>query len=208
VNSAKARLAGLALLDRALNSITDEELDALLGALPDDHRTAVRRMSGIADEDDVTSEEITSAIRSTASRGRMNGDLDRIAGVLTDPCLADCIEQLGPNADLPTEDDLLGVTPGLAERHGVATVRLMLAAAVAGEAPASPTITRLLKHDEVLALPAVQQTAAVRPAVPAPTPEESAERDAVKAKRKEERKRKQAEQAARRAQAEQARRKH
>ena len=135
----------------------------------------------------------------------MNGNLERIAGVVSDPCLADCIEQLGDRADLPAEEDLLEVAPGLVERHGVGMVRVMLAAAVAGEAPASPAIVHILKHDEVLALPAATPAPAPAPA-PEMTPEEVAEREQIRERRKEERKAKQAAQAARREQAAKARR--
>ena len=84
----------------------------------------------------------------------MSGALEQISTVLTDVCLADCIEQLGENSDNPSEENLAEVTPGLIERHGLPTVRLTLAASVAGEAAASALLTRLLKHDEVLGLPA------------------------------------------------------
>ena len=239
MNTAKARLAGIALLDRAFIHLSDDELATLIARLPGDHRTAIHRLVGMPDpvtsgdadddaDDDAEADEadgaeadgadadeasadaavdpeLVASVRSVAAKGRMNGDLERLAGVLTDPCLADCIEQLGENADLPSEEDLLEVTPGLVERHGLGVVRLMLAAVVVGEAPASPAIVRLLKHDETLALPA---------AAPAPaqivtksmTPEELAERERIKARRKEDRRQKQAEQAARRAQAADARR--
>ena len=222
MNTAKARLAGIALLDRAFIHLSDDELATLIARLPGDHRTAIHRLAGMPDPvtsgdaddeaeadgasaDAAVDPELVASVRSVAAKGRMNGDLERLAGVLTDPCLADCIEQLGENADLPSEEDLLEVTPGLVERHGLGVVRLMLAAVVVGEAPASPAIVRLLKHDETLALPA---------AAPAPaqivtksmTPEELAERERIKARRKEDRRQKQAEQAARRAQAADARR--
>jgi hypothetical protein len=91
----------------------------------------------------------------------MSGPLEQISTVLTDPCLADCIEQLGDNSDNPSEEDLAEVTPGLIERHGLPTVRLTLASSVAGDAAASVLLTRLLKHDEVLALPPESEPAPV-----------------------------------------------
>lgn len=242
VNTAKVRLAGIALLDRAFVNLSDDELANLLTSLPDDHRAAVCRIAGLPPEtltstggdggeeagdddgadgddanvdgagkdDDVTDaaavdDDVVPAVRAAASKGRMNGQLEQLAGVLTDVCLADCIEQLGDQADLPSEDDLLRVAPGLAERHGLGVVRLMLASAVAGEAPASPAIIRLLKHDETLALPAAAP-ARPQPAAKAMSAEELAERERIKARRKEDRRQKQAEQAARRAQAAEARR--
>ena len=210
MNTAKARIAGIALLDRAFTHLPDDDLETVLSALPEDHVTALQRLahtSGGSDngESELSGQELVDALRVAGTKGRMNGNLERIAGVLTDPCLADCIEKLGDKADLPTEDDLLEVAPGLVERHGVGMVRVMLASAVAGEAPASPAIIHILKHDDVLALPP-----AAPPAAPAPakelTPEEAAEREQIRERRKEEKKAKQAAQAARREQAAKARR--
>ena len=208
MNTAKAHIAGIALLDRAFTHLPDDDLEALLTTLPEDHVVALRRMAHQAadgDNEELEGRELVDALRATATKGRMNGNLERIAGVVSDPCLADCIEQLGDKADLPTEDDLLEVAPGLVERHGVGVVRVMLAAAVAGEAPASPGIIHILKHDEVLALPPVAPATATA-TTKALTPEELAEREQIRERRKEERKAKQAEQAARREQAARARR--
>jgi hypothetical protein len=149
----KNRLQALALLDRALTATTDEELEALVATLPDDHRDAIDKICGARAGGFEDPSARTLAIRSTAARGRMSGALEQICTVLTDPCLADCIEQLGDNSDNPSEEDLAEVTPGLIERHGLATVRLTLAASVAGDATASALLTRLLKNDEVLAIP-------------------------------------------------------
>ena len=211
MNTAKARIAGIALLDRAFTHLPDDDLETVLSALPDDHVTALQRLahtSGGSDngESEPSGQELVDALRVAATKGRMNGNLERIAGVLTDPCLADCVEQLGDKADLPTEDDLLEVAPRLVERHGVGLVRVMLASAVAGEAPASPAIIRILKHDDVLALPAAAPPTATPPPAKAVSPEEAAERERIRERRKEERKAKQAEQAARREQAAKARR--
>ena len=112
------------------------------------------------------------------------------------PVLLATAAQLGDRADMPSEDDLLEVAPGLIERHGVGVVRIMLAAAVTGEAPASPAIIRILKHDETLALPAPAPVSSPPP-VKAMSAEEAAERERIKERRKEERRQKQAEQAAR-----------
>jgi hypothetical protein len=157
----KNRLQALALLERALSAMTDEELDALVATLPDDHRTAIDKICGARDGGFEDPAARTLAIRTTAARGRMSGPLEQISTVLTDPCLADCIEQLGDNSDNPSEEDLAEVTPGLIERHGLPTVRLTLASSVAGDAAASVLLTRLLKHDEVLALPPESEPAPV-----------------------------------------------
>jgi hypothetical protein len=149
----KNRLQALALLDRAISAMTDAELEALVAALPDDHRAAIDKVCGAREGGFEDPAARTLAIRATAARGRMSGALEQISTVLTDVCLADCIEKLGENADNPSEEDLAEVTPGLIERHGLPTVRLTLAASVAGDAAASVLLTRLLKHDEVLGLP-------------------------------------------------------
>lgn len=191
----KNRLQALSLLDRALLAMTDAELDALVASLPDDHRQAIDRLSGARDDsgfEDPAARIV--ALRSTVARGRMTGVLEQLTTVLTDACLADGIEQLGDASDNPTEDDLAEVTPGLIERHGLATVRLTLATSIAGEAAASVVLTRLLKHDEVLALPARE----VEPTAPVVLAREAD--DDTKARRKAAKERKQAESRLRREQ--------
>ena len=206
MNAAKARLAGIALLDRAFGHLPDDELETLTTTLPEEHRGALQRLVGVVEGDDeLQGAELVEAIRTVATKGRMNGNLERLTQVVSEPCLADCVEQLGDRADMPSEADLLEVAPGLVERHGIGIVRVMLAAAVAGEAPASPAIIRILKHDETLALPAPSPTPSPAP-VKALSAEEAAERERIRERRKEERRQKQAEQAARREQAARARR--
>ena len=189
----KNRLQALTLLDRALSAITDAELETIVAGLPDDHRAGLDELCGAREGGFTDPAARTLAIRATAARGRVNGDLERIATVLTDPCLARCIDDLGDNADNPTEDQLLAVTPGLVDAYGAPLVRLMLATSVAGEASASVMLMRLLKHHEQFALP---------PAAPVETtvmPARVAD-DEVKAKRKALKDKKQAEARARREQ--------
>jgi hypothetical protein len=185
----KTRLQSLVLLDRALAATTDEEIEALVTGLDDDHREAIERLA-----DGVTPE----AIREAASKGRVNGTLESLAVVLADACLADCIEQLGDHADNPTSDQLREVLPGVIERHGLACTRLMLATTVAGEAPASAIVRDLLKHDDDIKLPPMEP----RPIAPVVEVQRGsdAEREAVKAKRRELKLRRQAEARARREQ--------
>ena len=193
----KERLQALGLLDRALAATTDDEIEALLAALDDDHREAVERLA----------EGITPvAIREAAAKGRVNGTLEGIAVVLADACLADCIEQLGDHADNPTSDQLREVLPGLVERHGLACTRLMLATTVVGEAPASAIVRDLLKHDDDVKLPPMEP----RPIAPVIETQRgsAAEREAVKAKRREVKLRRQAEARARREQSARARHHH
>jgi hypothetical protein len=189
----KNRLQALSLLDRALLAMTDEELETLVASLPDDHREAIDSLCDARDGGFSEPAARTLAIRSAVARGRMNGVLEQVATVLTDPCLADCITALGDSSDNPTEDELQAVVPGLVETHGLATVRLTFAASVAGEAAASVILTRLLKNDEVLALPP-----AAAPAAPTVLTKEVD--DETKAKRKAAKERKQAEARARREQ--------
>ena len=191
-------MMAISLLDRAFAATSDDELATLIAALPEDHLSALRHIAGVRDE--VAPDEIVPDVRTAGVKGRINADLERIAVLLTDACLADCITALGDKADLPSHDDLQGVIPGLVETYGVPTVRLMLASVVAGDAPASPTIVKILKTDEVVQLPAVEART-IAPVLPPRHDEE--ERARLKAQRKE---RKAAEQAAARARREQAER--
>lgn len=176
VNKVKTHLQALSLLDRAFVALTDAELEALFASLPEDHQKAVDELCGSADGF-ADAEARNLAMRTAVTRGRLNGELEKITTVLTDPSLAECIEMLGENADFPTEAQILEVTPTLIDKYGVATVRLMLAGAIAGEAKAAPTLTHLLKHHETLALPKVEIE--FTPALPARKAD-----DDVKAKRK------------------------
>ncbi len=191
MNTTKAHIAALSLLDRALIATTDDELAALMAGLPEDHVSAIKKISGVREDDaPATSDELVAAVRGAAHKGRLNGDLQRLGVVLTDACLAECVEQLGENADLPSEDDLNAVMPGLVETHGVGAVRLMLAATVVGEAPASATIIGMLKNDELVKLPPAE----LKPLAPLlPPKQDDADRLAIKAQRKERKLQEQAE---------------
>ena len=178
MNTTKAHIAALSLLDRALLAMTDDEMAALLAGLPEDHITAVKRLCDLHDEDD----DLVAAVRVAAHKGRLTGALPRLGVVMSDACLADCVEQLGDAADMPTEDELQAVIPGLIERHGLGTVRLMLAATVVGEAPVSAIIVGLLKTDEVVKL-APMELKPLAPLLPAKV--DDAERLRLKALRKE-----------------------
>jgi hypothetical protein len=196
VNQVKTRLQSLGLLDRTFSVATDDDLTALVSALDEDHADALVELIG-ADTDVVH-------IRDAVSRGRLDGTMEGIALVLTDACLADCIEQLGDHAEHPSTEDLNEVLPGLVERHGVPAVRMMLAATVAGEANATPIIRDILKNDDVLKLPPVE-TRSVVPQLPT-SGGDDAEREALKERRREAKARKQAEAQARREQSAKARR--
>ncbi len=194
MNQVKNRLQALGLIDRAFQSTTDDELDGAIEALGDEHRDAIDELLGGAAEGSVDAESIRTAI----AKGRMDGTMESIALVLTDACLADCIEQLGDSADHPSSDELRDVLPGLIERHGTGITQVMLASTVAGEAPAAAIIRDLLKHDDLVKLPPPAATS--RGPIPRAPKVDDAEREAIKAKRKEMKRQKQAEARARREQ--------
>ncbi|MGA1436064.1 MAG: hypothetical protein ACO35F_01155, partial [Ilumatobacteraceae bacterium] len=89
---------------------------------------------------------------------------------------------------------------GIIERHGIAATRIMLAATIAGEAPAAAIIREILKSDETLGLPAVESSSVV----PLRAENASDDRDELKARRKEAKAKKQAEARARKEQAQRA----
>lgn len=149
VNQMKNRMQALGLLDRAFKAASDAELSDAIEKLDDDHREGIE-----AFVDDLSPDGIRTAVKS----GRIDGSMEAIAAVLTDLCLADCIEQLGDHAESPSTEQLREINPGLVEKHGVASVRIMLASTVAGEAPAAAIIRELLKSDELVALPKAEQT--------------------------------------------------
>jgi len=177
----KTRLQSLGLLDRAMRAITDEELATAIDGLDDDHREALERVVGGSSEVD--------AVRAALTKGRIDGTMESVAMVITDASLADCIKELGDHADNPSRDQLQQVLPGLIERHGLGVTRAMLASTVAGEAQAAPVIRDLLKHDETVKLPAVEP----RPSGPiARAPQvPDAEREALRARRQEQKRKKQ-----------------
>jgi hypothetical protein len=144
----KNRMQALGLLDRSFKAATDDELAAAVEALDDDHREGLESLV-----EELTPDGVRAGVRS----GRIDGGMEAIAAVLTDLCLADCIEQLGEHADNPSTDQLKDVLPGVVERHGVAVTRIMLASTVAGEAPASAIIRDLLKSDDLVALPKAEE---------------------------------------------------
>ncbi|MEM9515095.1 MAG: hypothetical protein AAGA42_09585 [Actinomycetota bacterium] len=196
MNQMKNRMQALGLLDRSFKAATDDELSALLDALDDDHRDGVASLV-----DEITVDGVREGVRA----GRIDGGMEAIAAVVTDACLADCIEQLGDHADNPSSDQLREVLPGIVERHGVAATRIMLASTVAGEAPASAIIRDLLKTDETVQLPKVEQ-AQRAPLID--TSKRSADEQAeLRAKRAEARKAKKDAERARRAQSQADRRK-
>jgi len=149
VNQVKNRMQALGLLDRSIKAATDDELTSGIETLDDDHREGLE--SFVEGDLDVDS------LRAGVKAGRIDGSMEAIAAILTDAALADCIEQLGDHADNPSTDQLKEVLPGIIERHGLALTRIMLASTVAGEAPASAIIRDLLKNDDELALPKVEE---------------------------------------------------
>lgn len=185
MNQAKTRLQSLGTLDRTLAALPDDALVAAVEALNEEHREAFDGLVG----GEPGAAPDPEKIRAAAQSGRLDGTLESIALLLTDQALADCIEQLGDHAEMPSSEQLREVLPGLVERHGLGIVQLMLASTVAGEAPAAPIIRDLLKNDELVKLPPVE---------PKPLPKlietdtrSAEEREALKAKRAEAKKAKQ-----------------
>jgi hypothetical protein len=190
VNQMKNRMQALGLLDRSFKAATDDELAAAIEALDDDHRDGL---------DEFVDELSPDGVREGVKAGRIDGGMEAIAAIVTDACLADCIEQLGNHADNPSTAQLREVLPGVIERHGLATTRIMLASTVAGEAPAAAIIRDLLKHDETLALPKADEVH-VAPLVDTRRHSED-EQQELRAKRAAARKAKQDAERARKAQA-------
>ena len=166
-------MQALGLLDRAFRATTDDELTTVTDALDDDHREALESF---------VEETTPYGVRDGVRAGRIDGGMEAIAAILGDACLADCIERLGDHADNPSTDQLREVLPDLVETHGVGITRVMLAATVVGEAPASAIIRDLLKSDELVALPKTEEA----PMMPVlDTSKRSAdEQDALREKRK------------------------
>jgi len=186
----KNRMQALGLLDRSFKAATDDELAAAIEQLDDDHREGLESFV-----DEVTPAGVREGVKS----GRIDGGMEAIAAVISDLCLADCIEQLGDHADNPSTDQLKEVLPGIVERHGVAVTRIMLASTVAGEAPASAIIRDLLKSDELVALPKADEVT-IAPLIDTKKRSDD-EQAALKAKRAEAKAAKKEAERARRAQA-------
>jgi hypothetical protein len=201
----KTRLQSLGLLDRAFRATTDDELAALVAGLGDDHREALERLVADGQGGQAGAEATPEAIRAAVHKGRMNGEMESIAMLLTDAALTDCIEKLGDHADNPTSEQLTEVLPGVVERHGLAVTRMMLASTVAGEAAASVVIRELLKNDELVKLPKEEPRRIVPAAERNAEPDVDPEREALKAKRAEAKRRKQEAAAQRRKQSAEAR---
>lgn len=195
MNQVKSRLQALGLLDRAFANASDEELNSAAEALNDEQREALDDLVGGSAD--------AAAIRTAIVSGRLDGTMESAALVLTDACLAECIEGLGEHADHPSTAQLRGVIPDLVGHHGKAITQLMLASTVAGEAPASPIIRDLLKNDDDIKLPPATPKP-MSPIVQAPKVDPD-ERAAIKAKRKEMKLHKQDEARRRREQADAAR---
>ena len=176
MNQTKNRMQALGLLDRSFKAATDDELATAIAALDDDHREGLESFVEAATPD---------GVRTGVKAGRINGDMEAIAAIVTDLCLADCIKELGDNADNPSTEQLTDVLPGIIEGHGVAITRIMLASTVAGEAPASAIIRDLLKSNELVALPKAEEVT-IAPLIDTSkrSPEEQAEMKAKRAEAK------------------------
>jgi hypothetical protein len=196
VNQMKNRMQALGLLDRSFKAASDGEMQKAVDALGDDHREGLATFA-----ESMTVDGVRAGVKS----GRIDGGMEAIAAILTDAALADCITELGDNADNPSSDQLREVLPGIVERHGLGITRIMLASTVAGDAPASAIIRDLLKNDDSLALPKAPDVE-IAPLID--TSKRSADEQAeVRAKRKALKKEKQEAERTRRAQSAASRRK-
>jgi hypothetical protein len=146
VTTSKNRVLQLQLLVRELTAIDDAELASTVASLPEESQAFLHRVSRSAQDGPLN----VPSLRGNAISGKLRGTLEQVVAVVSDACLSDCIEALGESADLPSQEDLERVIPALVERHGRNVTRLMLASAVAGEAPAGPTIQKLLKSSPLL----------------------------------------------------------
>ena len=179
MNEVKNRLSALSMLDRAFRRLPDEQIADLYESLNEEGQAAVRLVASVVDED-LEMSALLEAIRVSVAKGRINGDLERMALLLTDQCLVDCIAALGDNSDDPSEENLREVLPAIIEEHTLPVTQVMLASVVTGEATASPRITRLLKYDDEFKLP--PPVAVMAP--PPPLKVDDAERLALKEQRK------------------------
>ncbi len=107
MNQTKNRMQALGLLDRSFKAATDDELATAIEALDDDHREGLDSFVEAATPD---------GVRTAVKAGRINGDMEAIAAIISDLCLADCIKELGDHADNPSTDQLKAVLPGIVER--------------------------------------------------------------------------------------------
>lgn len=156
MNQMKTRLAALNLLDRAWQAMSDDDLATLIGTLPDGHVETLDQLAEAPAGGFTETDSRVLALRAAVARGRVNGVMEQICTIVTDPALAECITALGDHADNPSEEQLFAVTPDLVDKYGVPAMRLMFASAVAGEAAASPMLIALLKTSDQFALPVVE----------------------------------------------------
>lgn len=181
MNQVKNRLAALAMLDRAFRLLDDARIGELYESLEEESQDAIQHVASVKGQE-LDTAAMVAAIKSSAAKGRMNGDLERLAILLTDKCLSDCIEALGDRADAPNEAELRAVLPAIIATHTLPVAQVMMASVVTGEALASPIITRLLKSDDAWKLPPVGPSTAA-PA-PVSNPVDDAARQALKEQRR------------------------
>lgn len=181
MNQVKNRLAALSMLDRAFRLLDDARIGSLYESLEEESQDAVQHVASVKGQD-LDTGALVAAVKASAAKGRMNGDLERLSILLTDSCLSDCIEALGDRADDPSEAELRAILPDVIDKHTLPVTQVMLASVVTGEALASPIITRILKSDEAWKLPPAEPVTAAPSPVRNPT--EDAARQALKEQRR------------------------
>jgi hypothetical protein len=152
VNGVKSKdhVIRLARLESELRAAPDSELASLVKGAGPEAQEYLASIAAPQDGDEIVN---ISTLRGVMTRGRMKGVPDRIMAALTEPCLEACVAALGDKADLPSEADLMAVTPGLVATWGRSTTRMMFAAAALSEAPAAAAIMKTLRNDPALAAP-------------------------------------------------------
>lgn len=181
MNQVKNRLAALSMLDRAFRLLDEARIGSLYESLEEESRDAVQHVASVKGQD-LDTAALVAAVKASATKGRMNGDLERLSILLTDACLTDCIEALGDRADDPSEAELRAVLPDIIKKHTLPVTQVMLASVVTGEALASPIITRILKSDESWKLPPAEPVTAT--SAPVRNSAEDADRQALKEQRR------------------------
>ena len=137
MNEVKNRLSALSMLDRAFRRLPDEQIANLFESLNEESQAAVRLVASVVDED-LEMSALIEAIRVSVAKGRINGDLERMALLLTEQCLVDCIAALGDNSDDPSEENLREVLPAIIEEHTLPHQSRLKPASLESQAKCAP----------------------------------------------------------------------
>ncbi len=106
-----------------LESLTDDSLSSLAGALEGDIKDTFAKVAGLSAEAYASPATLGGAIRDGIARRRTSHDAGIILG---EPCTQHCIEKLGDASEDPTLEQLQAVLPEAVEKFGLDAVRLMV----------------------------------------------------------------------------------